>query len=721
MWANKYGPAILNDYSHDDAPIGTLWVTHLGVDAFELTRLELIPVSVNGRRFLLPARRLASLPTLYGEGLRWAEYLADHATAVHADDGSAAWNLLWTTEWLTQLVKRLALAKTEGQKAQCSFPLHGRDVLDRGIAGWRLLVSRLQRSGVKRNAADAAASVGSSLRRCFAPIAGPYRQPALAQTAGEADFSGWFDHIRRLPSGNLPVLGLVGTGAFAAVRLGDETLAEFALGAVSGKDATQDTIVEGRDDAGGQILARGAAIYGYHRAHRLPTYLDMLPKLESLIVRAGEPVWADLLGARDRYVPGAEPWKAEPENLELHVRQEETEIKLSLWQEGHDTVREVEVALPQPVPNDTPVCLDIRMVPGQGNPRVEVKPDDHSVFAGRRVYLDWRRANDSGLTQQDALDQVPRTNPPLEPRLASLTAWRGGVWGYEYSWDGALGAVKDLLDRFERLQPGRLVPLLQEMKDTLRQNDPDYVNRKVPEHATAVSSEGELHPDAPGRGMLAKLVKRLDGIIGQPRYEEAQSLTIRILGSCSAGTPRLMKVLRKCLAWPGTIEQHHLWAFGNCLREPDDVRTFGHAMLKNLASDRPRAPNGWMRAMCRILQYRDWAAERLESDLCIDLSRQCLVFMRAQVADGAARYLYRHASLCIVYILRRRRFDDSYMDPESQLAKQIKQTFRAAIREFKARRLRAIGGFVDLPHVTQMMIDYIDRRGRGRLVGLSPV
>ncbi len=470
----------------------------------------------------------------------------------------------------------------------------------------------------------------------------------------------------------------------------------------------------------GRSYREGPPQYGHRRARRLPTYLDMLPKLELLIVRGGEPVWADLLGARDRYVPGGEELVAEPESLELRVRQEEIELKLSVWQEGYDTVREVEVSFPHPVPNDTPVRLNIRMIPGQGNPRIEVKPEDPFVFGGRRVYLDWRRAKDSGFTKQEALDQVPRTNPPLEPRLASLTAWRGGLWGYDYAWEGSVGVINRALSNFEQLRASRLLPLLQKVQDALRQNDLDYVNRKIPEHATAVSSEGQLHPDASEREVLAKLTQTLDRAISQSQYEEIHPISLRILGSCSAATPRLKKVLRHCLAWPGTIEQHHLWALGSCLRAPDDIRAFAEAMTRNLANKRPKAPNDWMRAMCRILQYRDRATENLDSALCTTLSQQCLAFMNAQVADGAAKYLYRHASLCIVYLLRRRRFDDSYMDPESQLARQIKQTFRKAIREFRAGHLRAIGGFVDLPHVTQMMIDYIDRRGRGRLVGLAP-
>ena len=81
-----------------------------------------------------------------------------------------------------------------------------------------------------------------------------------------------------------------------------------------------------------------------------------------------------------------------------------------------------------------------------------------------------------------------------------------------------------------------------------------------------------------------------------------------------------------------------------------------------------------------------------------------------------ANYIFRNTGLIIVYLLRRRSFDDNYMDPESQIAKKTKTAFNSAIRDSQAGRLRLIGGMVDLAQQLQLMIDYIDRRGRGQLL-----
>ncbi len=58
------------------------------------------------------------------------------------------------------------------------------------------------------------------------------------------------------------------------------------------------------------------------------------------------------------------------------------------------------------------------------------------------------------------------------------------------------------------------------------------------------------------------------------------------------------------------------------------------------------------------------------------------------------------------------------MKPNAELAVDIKTLFERTIEKFRRGRMDVVGGFVDLPRVTQTLIDYIDRRGRGRLTSL---
>jgi hypothetical protein len=79
----------------------------------------------------------------------------------------------------------------------------------------------------------------------------------------------------------------------------------------------------------------------------------------------------------------------------------------------------------------------------------------------------------------------------------------------------------------------------------------------------------------------------------------------------------------------------------------------------------------------------------------------------------SGKLLFRYVSLVIVYLLRRRAYEDGYLDPSGSVAELTKQAFRQAQADVEARRLKLIGGAVNLGEQLQLMIDYIDRRGSG--------
>jgi len=152
-----------------------------------------------------------------------------------------------------------------------------------------------------------------------------------------------------------------------------------------------------------------------------------------------------------------------------------------------------------------------------------------------------------------------------------------------------------------------------------------------------------------------------------------------------------------------------LVAYGNCLRDPQDIGRFAQAMAKN-----SQPSSDWMRALYRILCYRQEAAEVIPSAICEQITRACFERIREQIdQEGRASIIYRHGSMCIAYLLRRRRFEDGYMDPKGKLACDIKAFFERTIKGMASRQIECLGGFVGLPDVTRLIIKYIDRQGKG--------
>lgn len=716
-WVKRFGDTLCTTTNEEiNQPIGIVLALHLGLDAFELACIELHIREFDGVPFVLPARSLPSVRTLYGEGLAWAEYLASFATGSYDSDGMAAWNLLWTTPWFERLMNKLRRAEDASCDSLTHGTMHDGRSVPQGIASYRALFQALVDGQLTRNQRSAKAL--TDLRTSWAPLVGPFRQDRLAAAYPKSRALTWLSSETGAIRLKAPVLGYVATGCFAAAMVGESSLADTLIKPLVNKRTPIQAAVEGFDCSVGGLLAEGCAICEGRRRRRIPPYLDTLPQLESLLVRTGEPAWEDLLGAKHRYVNGGETWKYRPSNLGLYVQREERDLRLSVWREGHETVREVIVALPGSVSEDTPVGLSIQMVPGQGNARIEVTPENADVFGGRRVYIDWACAKDTGQTRQQVLDDEPRTNPPLEPRGASLAAWCGAYWT---SLGGSRAVLQENLPSISRVGAASLARQLNEVRKQLWRTDPDEKRKSPPDHYTSVSSDGNLAQNAPDPRLLETLIEVLDKQLASASSGEAFEEIVRTLGYCSANSPNLMDILTRAIETRRKISDYHLVAIGNCLRKPQEIARFMQITVECIKDGKLPERNEWLKALARLLQYREDAVQDIPSSACGLVSAFCLDILREQIENGSAKFLYRNASLCIVYLLRRRKYDGQYMEPTEKLAREAKTVFRSAIEAHRAGRLEVIGGIVDLPLLTQMMVDYVDRKGRGRLRGLAIV
>ena len=93
------------------------------------------------------------------------------------------------------------------------------------------------------------------------------------------------------------LVGAVVTGPIASMSFQDEPVGCRLLRKLA--DIPDRVLVEGRDLPSG-ILSRMAALSGSLRAAKSLTYLDTLPRLETLVMQLGEPAWASLLTVPSR-------------------------------------------------------------------------------------------------------------------------------------------------------------------------------------------------------------------------------------------------------------------------------------------------------------------------------------------------------------------------------------------------------------------------------------
>ncbi len=693
---------------------GKLLVVHLGLESFEITPLELRYRHCPGHgEVLVPARRLPNVDVLRGQGLRWAESAADRAVGGNA---SRAWNLLWATDWLKTAVTGKAIAGPgyDARHAHLAQEI-GAPVppIERGPQltrlRWGLADGQAARWGYS--------SIDADRRAC----------------GGKAGLEAWIESARDALGdwGRGDTVSVIGTGSFASVFATEVSLARSVARRVLG-DRLGTTWIEGETVQHGSLYREGVIEYATRKRAGIPPYLDVLPAIEVLVTRRGEPVWQDLLDSDDEFVPGGQIFRRRRDDLGLGVGKEEERLTLTVAQEGFTTVRETETSFPRPVQATTAVDMDVRMQPGQGYPRIEVLPRDPSAFSGARVELDWRRVADTQKTKQEAQDEIPRTNPPTNPRNASVQAWEAAA-----PLNTQNGREICLVDYLERRLPAITEGLqrdseiavqepLRDIAEMFRRSSRDIGVETTNSHHTAVDSNGMLAPSSRRPDLLEALRGALDGYLSTGRNETTINLCLRCLAYSSSQTPNLMDLLASRVA-RSNLTGDTLNAIGCCLRDRDLAGLFVTRAFERLRKPSPRAKNDTMRALCRLLQYRDDALgganddghPATPSELCELLTRACLRHIAPQVASGNLQYIYRHGSLAIVYLLRRRRYDDSYLPPDHPIAEETKTVFREVIAGLREGRMKKVGGFVDLMAVTQQMIDYIDRKGRGRLVAIT--
>ena len=653
-WVEQQAAGLLERTNHQDGSVGKLLCLHLGLDEFEATPLELVVRPESGNQCLLPARSRpsAKLPPFPSFGL---ELLVRHAGSKSghrtSDDTNELWREMWTTYCPFEAMS--ALSTREVDRPAISQQMIGGD-------DWRVV-----------------ARVGN-----WFPPPKSFR-----------DFENWLGILKK-ELHQEQWLGVMVTGELATTQLiGQKRLWAYCLDAITNESARQQSLVDGSPTEPRSMLARGAAIYAARLAEGRLAYLDSLPRIRTATYQSGVASWLDLLNPDDSYVEGGKPWHRPKPVDGLKIQMGQTCLDVALWHDEFPTARKVTATFPDAVVTDVPITLDVSVEPAQGNAHVEVIPRDAGTFGTRRLFLEWRRMEDLGMTPDDWLASLPRLFPGTLKRIASPTRWPTAestmaLYLQSPSTDNLETAIRRL-----------------SQKDQTIQTQP---NEEAT--ATAISSDGE-----PPRGSSRILDTFVEYLVERvaPENRRPGSDKIRALTYTSTSNVDFQRYLIRRLKEDGTaLERHNLAASGWCLSEPKKIAMFAK-VLERFLRDKPPSPNNWLKAFAEMLRYREHATCDIPSELGEKLTAQILDFFEYErTVRRSAKFLFRNSCLCIVYLLRRRAFDDDYLRPESELAEKVKAAFSAAITDLKGRRLQAIGGTIRLGQALQTMIDYINRNVR---------
>ena len=687
-WCEQFEQDVINRQKHHDSSLeartggttGLLLCLHLGLSEFELTLIELVTRESGQRCYLVPARRRPRPDCDVMPSFGLELLAAAHQAALTSGEFTTAqhWDEFWSRGQVREVLRQLS-----GRRNESSLSVV--DLLTR-------VSSNATHPGTSRS--PDGASRGQRLNAFFDWLD-----------------TGVGDVVRpRLESSEaLDLMGIVVTGELSQ-SMYDESrtlwsccLERLGIDQQSVQLLVDDPLAEGRLDS--SLPARGAAMVAQRLNAGETAWLDTLPQLRTATYQGGKAAWLDLLQSEDTFVEGGRVWRRPEPVRGLSVQAGRQSLEVPVWHEEFPTVRKVIADFDASLEADVLVELDVRIEPAQGNARIEVRPIiADSVTVGtqvrpdssmRTLWLEWSRMTDEGVSPDEWLSNLPTSYPPPMRRSASRAKWHTARKAMQVFVQS--GSMKQLFGVIQLLQQ-------RDIPDASVSSDSNIEAR-----ATAVSSDGEA-PNGDAE-LLVEYAEHLIDYLGAAAVARPSGDVLRGLAYASTGHPRFQQWLDDRIRAVGLgLSQQELAACGWCLRKPEAIAALAEVFVTRLEQN-STGHNNWLKAMAEILRYREDASRNIDTLVCERLvACFCRVF-EGQLAQRNIQHLFRYSALCIVYLLRRRAYDDAFLSPSAELTQRVKGLFSEAIEMIRSGRARTIGGSINLDRALQTMIDYIDRKG----------
>ncbi|QDU96267.1 hypothetical protein Pla8534_40860 [Lignipirellula cremea] len=501
------------------------------------------------------------------------------------------------------------------------------------------------------------------------------------------------------------VVGVIVVGDWADVldlaRLRSKLAAPAVVVQLSGKEAET-------------YLASGAAIYQAACLRNEICYLDTLPKLELFVERNGEFVWHPLLQSDNRYVHGGELWRS-PDPIDVAARRGEEQVRLVVWHEEFEGVRELVANLREPAEKRLPGQLQVAATPAQGNAVLTIELASDAAIHRQRITANWRKmrtlTNDKGVPvdRETYLKNQPRAFPELLPRFSS-----GARWAFVRDALRELATNKELSWEHLAKCPTRKLNTLKNLVSQKDQNEAGVDRTAIGSDHAAPTGEAILKAFS---SACLEYWRREKGNFGDNQKLE---YVIRTLGYISVDDQELSEWLIECLT-NRTVDRKAraaaVHACGHCLRNPHDLSTFILAVFEMCPNAVVSRNTNSLKSVSQALRYRAVATQEVTDEQAVNIFEECLnIFEHEMVSARGRTFAFRWSALIAGYMLRRRSYSADFLPPDGELAKQAKELFNRAISLYQRGKLQPIGGTVDTPAAIQQLIDYIDRRGVGPLL-----
>jgi len=630
--------AVRGDLGTVDAARDWLAVVYLGADGIECTGFRLQQDSATG--YVLPVRkRPAEAPGF--SGADWAVDAMANRLHLGTDDPGAFWQVFTDFPEVWQALAGRPWDRPQFSKvwskagSWCAWEPSSelrRDLFGVPVGGGKALWEILGPSS----------SVVHEVQRGLGQTWGTYLRDAVSRL------------VRRMEGGRLR--GAVVCGPLAP-RDPTSWLDGFGMPASCTPQPNALWLATGQDDP----VAAGGRLYGERLEQKLPTYLDTLPQLTTVVVDNYE--YEDVLLVEAQTCKGGEPYNHSVDG-KFQLQKDCDWVEFYLKPEGQASssrqdgrrkrapYRKGKMRFPAAPDQDTVIDLMVVMRPASGLAQVELVPRQKDFLRGRQVFFDY-----SHMEDVDAL-------PPLKrgwPEVVKM----------EVTDDPAVLTQQGDIQRFldAAVTDPNYVKILENAKrawstpKTMQRDGASVRLMKIDQDGRAGSPEGQA--------VVAKLQDKLEEDFSQSQLAQYRDKIITMGTWLWGGTPSVISKSLENYFGKHFTQWDAQWnyfaeAASRCFSENRQYKILFCSIYDRIIKSTSilQFPINAARSIYRVLNYRENSQEALTQEQADFFLEQALKKIDSEIRSTNLKRAFSQGVLLFLALLRYRKINKKFMSPD---------------------------------------------------------
>ncbi|MBF0231916.1 MAG: hypothetical protein HQK65_02620 [Desulfamplus sp.] len=492
---------------------------------------------------------------------------------------------------------------------------------------------------------------------------------------------------------------------------------KISLGYQKNNSVAAATYIYSPDLKQGQI-AQGCLLYGIKKAKKLPTYYDVLPKLDIRVWNKenNSYTWRTIVST-DEIEGGENYFHKFPQKFYADVNKES--IDFILRRDDASECRTLPFSFPVPLSEKIYIELSVSMKPAQGFASVELIPDKPELFGKRQLFLDWQKMEPSECPSDTfEVDDIKFNNAKIGYGYPEITILKADFqlildnehifFKYESTLPSSKGYLQLLVQMKNAVKSRKLINYKSYGLIDSNGNFPS----PQPHH-----SINTLFSQADYLSLMARVIKKLNQEIDFA-YRNINDKNLLIEDLIQIGSFFFVKApdkcrqyLRGCLKRENTSVSHiYIHSISRCFHSRPEIELFFKTAIERLRQD-PDKTNNWILAINKILMFRENAPEALSREDALFLAIFTRDKMKEKLMEKNIRMIFKNAANLFLYLLRWRTVN-KFLQPEIPdeycIAEEVKDILTKSLKYTQNKNTQKI---------LDQLVKYIDYRGEYLIQG----